>query len=399
MNDNNNSDFDRFVTLYLAEQDKRNEEIRERDFQIRTLRIVNTLLTILLLTSLTALGWVYFSNGRGIFKESAPKDGQYIHITLEELNNTRKGNVAKAKYDYENGFYNITGNINKINDDLKYITLLNPDNMTDITRYKFNIKDDEVKAAVASYNAGDRISLNCKCVSVGRFTGFEFDIIELAEEESEYTVVPLEQLYNAYKNDLNEASHLYYNKSIITEGKVDSIDKNFAYFTLSDIYEPADGTKYKFYVPSELKQQAIILSKGQNIRVKCKCTGVSLLQGYSFVLDEIFTDPTEYEDITISKLSYEFSENFAQASKYKDLFLKFSGIYDSASNDMSYIILKNPENKFDKTIYKVYLNDSEKFKEYINNINTGKEITVMCQCRNVYRLKGYEFDLKEIDEE
>ena len=103
--------------------------------------------------------------------------------------------------------------------------------------------------------------------------------------------------------------------------------------------------------------------------------------------------------ISISELSYAFSTDFAAAQDYKDKFLKFSGKYVSAADDMSYIILKNQENSFDKTEYKIYINNSELFKEAISGYNINNIMTVCVQCRSVNRLKGYEFDLKEIVEE
>ncbi|MBQ8941421.1 MAG: hypothetical protein IJ062_06235 [Firmicutes bacterium] len=399
MYDNNKNDFEKFVTLYLAEQDKRNEELRERDNQIRLLRIVNTILTVFLLLSLTATGWLYFNKNGSLFTPNKPEDGIYTSITLSELSSQRKANIAKTKYDCEGKFFNITGNINKINDDLKYITLLNPDDLMDRTTYKFNISSDEVKDAVSGYNSGDRISLNCKCVSVGRFKGFEFDIIELANEESEYKVVPLTQLAEERKTDSNAAKESYLGEKIVTEGQINNIDKNFSYFTMTDKQDNTDKTIFKFYVPTELKEQAIVLSKGQVIRVKCTCTNVGMLQGYDFVLEEIFTDPQDYKEISISELSYAFSTDFAAAQDYKDKFLKFSGKYVSAADDMSYIILKNQENSFDKTEYKIYINNSELFKEAISGYNINNIMTVCVQCRSVNRLKGYEFDLKEIVEE
>ena len=399
MYDNNKNDFERFVTLYLAEQDKRNEELRERDNHIRLLRIVNTILTVFLLLSLTATGWLYFNKNGSLFTPNKPEDGIYTSITLSELSSQRKANIAKTKHDCEGEFFNITGNIDKINDDLKYITFLNAEDLMDRTTFKFNINSDDIKDAVSNYNEGDRISLNCKCVSVGRFKGFEFDIVEIANEENEYPVVQLSQMSEERKNDLNAAKEAYIEKKLIISGKVDGIDKNFAYFTLTDPQNYTDKTVFKFYVPTELKDKAIVLSKGQLIKVKCICTNVGLIQGYDFVLEEIYTEPQEYKETSISKLSDELSKNFASAQEHKDEFLKFSGKYVSAADDMSYIILKNQENSFDKTEYKIYLNNSELFKEAINGYNINRVITVCVQCRSVNRLKGYEFDLKEIGED
>lgn len=396
--DDKNNDFDRFVTLYLAEQDKRNEELRERDFQIRILRIVNTLLTILLLTSLTALGWLYF--GHGVHKSEVPENGEYISITLDEMSRLRKSNIARAKHDYVDNFYQISGNISKIDDDIKYITLLNPDDMKDMTAFKFNVNDDSVKDAISAHNLGDRLTLNCKCKSVGRWKGYEFDIIEISNGETEeYTVVPLEELAMAKNDDFSAAKSAYTNKKIITEGKVAKIDKNFDYFTLYDYHNKNNKNTYKFYVPSALKQQTRILSIDEAIRVKGICTGVGLVNGYEFALEEIFTDPTEYDDVKLSQLSYALTTNFDEAKTYKDRFLKFIGKYDSYDENNDRLMLKNPENDFDKNIYTVYLNGSDVFKQAVKKLDPNQEVTVYVRCRDVNRFNGYEFDLKEIDGE
>ncbi|MBR6400456.1 MAG: hypothetical protein IKS17_04455 [Firmicutes bacterium] len=397
MYNNDKNDFEKFVALYLAEQDKRNEELRDRDIQLRSLRIINTVLTALLLISLTVIGWLYLGKNQGVFVQPVPKDAQYTQITLDELKTMRKNNLARTKYDCVGQLYSITGNIDKINDDLKHITLLNPDDFLDRTTYKFNIGSDELRSVLSAYNAGDRISLNCKCVSVGRFAGFEFDIIEIPTEESEYTAVRLSALNEARRSDSGAARTQYEGKKLVTEGAVESIDKGLSYFTLTDTADTSDKTEYKFYVPAELQQSVVILSKGQTVRVKCQCTSVGFIQGYEFVLEEIFTDPQEYTDILMSQLSYEYSEDFAAAAENKGRFFKFKGLYESAANDMSYITLKNPENSYDRTVYKIYLNNSEQFRQQVNDLVPGREITVSCQCRDVIRFKGYEFDLKAME--
>ena len=397
MYDNNNSDFDRFVTLYLAEQDKRNEELREKEFQIRTLRIINTLLTIFLLTSLTALGWLYF--GGNLNKSDVPKDGAYTSITLNEMSSLRKSSIAKAKHEYVDNFYQITGNIKEINDDIKYITLLNPDDMKDITTFKFNVNDDSVKDIIAEHNLGDRITLNCKCKSVGRFFGFEFDITEIADESSdEYTIVPLEQLCEDKNTDLSAAKAAYSGKKIITEGKVAKVDKSLNYFVLYNYHDVTDKNTYKFYIPEQLKEDALVLSPDQAIRVKGICTGVGLVNGYEFALDEIFTDELEYTQTNISQLSYIYSTDFDEALKYKDQFLTFTGKFESYNEKLDYMILKNPENSFDKTEFKVYLNGSDNFKQKAKRCDKGQNVVVYTRCRSVSRFNGYEFDLKAFEE-
>ena len=97
-------------------------------------------------------------------------------------------------------------------------------------------------------------------------------------------------------------------------------------------------------------------------------------------------------------MSYAFSNGYSDAQAYKDEFLKFTGKFVQLSSDMSYFIIQNPENEFDKTEYKIYLNGSEIFKQRISSLDINQNVVVYVRCRAVNRFKGYELDLKDIEE-
>lgn len=100
----------------------------------------------------------------------------YTKYDVDTLLDELEENALKAEKTHQNEYVEITGVLNVIDSDGKYISLTrNDDEITfiDITCY---IKSDEQKEKVIDMKIGDTVTLKGKIVSIGEILGYSLNI-------------------------------------------------------------------------------------------------------------------------------------------------------------------------------------------------------------------------------
>ena len=90
-----------------------------------------------------------------------------------------KNNSMKAEDTYNDKYLEITGRLNVIDSNGKYIGVFSQTDKFDIIGVQCYIKDDDVKAKVMEMSIDDTITLKVHIKSVGEVIGYSADIIEI----------------------------------------------------------------------------------------------------------------------------------------------------------------------------------------------------------------------------
>ena len=94
---------------------------------------------------------------------------------VDELNN----NALRAEEKYQDQYVEITGRLNVIDSDGKYISLEDKNDSFSLLGVQCYIKNDEQKAQVIEMNIGDIVTVRGQINSIGEILGYSLDIDEI----------------------------------------------------------------------------------------------------------------------------------------------------------------------------------------------------------------------------
>lgn len=99
----------------------------------------------------------------------------YTSVTVTEMMDVLDSNAMKASETYKGKYLEITGKLNVIDSNGKYISLVG-DGDFEITGVQCYLKTEEHKKAVMEMSIGDTVTLRGKCKDVGEVLGYSLDI-------------------------------------------------------------------------------------------------------------------------------------------------------------------------------------------------------------------------------
>lgn len=99
----------------------------------------------------------------------------YTPVTVSEMVETLESNAMKASETYKGQYLEITGKLNVIDSNGKYISLVGNGDF-EIIGVQCYLKTDEHKEAVMNMSIGDTVTLKGKCKDVGEVLGYSVDI-------------------------------------------------------------------------------------------------------------------------------------------------------------------------------------------------------------------------------
>lgn len=105
---------------------------------------------------------------------------EYTEVSVNDMMKSLSENAMAASDSYKDQYLEITGKLNTIDSDGKYIGLY-PDDTFAIVGVQCYIKDDEQLESVKSMKTGDTVTLKGKCTKVGEVMGYSFDIDEIVK--------------------------------------------------------------------------------------------------------------------------------------------------------------------------------------------------------------------------
>ncbi len=106
----------------------------------------------------------------------------YTAVTKQELSDALQGNAMKAQSTYKDQYLEVTGYLETIDSDGKYISIDAGDDDFSFVNVKCNIKNDDQKAVIMEMNKGDAIVVKGKCTDVGELLGYTIDIDEVTAQ-------------------------------------------------------------------------------------------------------------------------------------------------------------------------------------------------------------------------
>lgn len=110
--------------------------------------------------------------------ESEPEI-EYTAVDVSTMMDDLKNNAMKAEDTYNDKYLEITGRLNVIDSNGKYIGVFSQTDKFAIIGVQCYIKDDDVKAKVMEMSIDDTITLKVHIKSVGEVIGYSADIIEI----------------------------------------------------------------------------------------------------------------------------------------------------------------------------------------------------------------------------
>lgn len=148
------------------------------------------LVTIAVLVGIGILGSVFGGGGSSSSTSSSTEAAtivettqasiSYTPVTVTEMMETLNGNAMKASETYKDQYLEVTGKLNVIDSNGKYISIF-ADGDFEITGVQCYLKNDDQKAAVMEMSVGDTITVRGKCKEVGEIIGYTLDIDEFVK--------------------------------------------------------------------------------------------------------------------------------------------------------------------------------------------------------------------------
>ena len=112
--------------------------------------------------------------------EPSSNDGgsadETIVVTAAQLVDDLSDNALKAKNTYEGRALKVTGEIDSIDSDGKYISIIPVGDSWCFTSITCYIKTEEVKKAIMELKTGSKVTITGKCTSVGEILGYSINI-------------------------------------------------------------------------------------------------------------------------------------------------------------------------------------------------------------------------------
>ena len=104
---------------------------------------------------------------------------EYIKVSKDDLDEALKSNAAAAKDTYNKKYVEVTGKLDTIDSDLKYISLVSSTEEWDILGIHCTIKNNNQKDIVKTLTEGQEITIRGKITNVGEVLGYYLDITEI----------------------------------------------------------------------------------------------------------------------------------------------------------------------------------------------------------------------------
>jgi len=114
---------------------------------------------------------------------SAPAEQEIVYTVckVDEMVDMLGGNAMKAESTYDDQYVEVTGRLDVIDSDGKYISLYPIKNEWALTGVQCYIKNDVQKQQIIEMSKGDRVTVRGKITSVGELLGYQLNIIEIVE--------------------------------------------------------------------------------------------------------------------------------------------------------------------------------------------------------------------------
>ena len=109
---------------------------------------------------------------------SSEQQIEYTAYAVTELSQDLDDNALKASDKYKGQYVELTGRLNVIDSDGKYISIVDSENEWAILGIHCSIKSDEQKQAVMNLSIGDEIIVKGKITDVGEVLGYYLDMTE-----------------------------------------------------------------------------------------------------------------------------------------------------------------------------------------------------------------------------
>ncbi len=107
---------------------------------------------------------------------------EYISIKVDDMMDLLEENALKAENTYQDMYLEVTGKLEVIDSDGKYISLHRIKDDYDIVGVRCDINNEIQKNQVMEMKKGDIITVKVKITSIGEIMGYSGDIIEFVEE-------------------------------------------------------------------------------------------------------------------------------------------------------------------------------------------------------------------------
>lgn len=104
-----------------------------------------------------------------------PKNITYTEVTMDELMNVWEGNAAKAKKEYDGKYLEVSGIVNNIDSNCKYIDIVGTNEFA-IIGMQINF-DSKYKEAVSNLENGSSYTFKVKVTDVGEVFGYYADYV------------------------------------------------------------------------------------------------------------------------------------------------------------------------------------------------------------------------------
>ena len=106
---------------------------------------------------------------------------EYTEYTVKQLVDDLRSNALKAEQTYQDQYVELTGELQVIDSDGKYISLI-PNGEFAIDGVQCFIKGDEQKTAVLKMSVGDTVVVRGKIIEIGEILGYQLDVTEFVTE-------------------------------------------------------------------------------------------------------------------------------------------------------------------------------------------------------------------------
>lgn len=108
-------------------------------------------------------------------KPKEEKKVEYTVVSVNQMMQDLNDNAMGASENYKDKYLEITGRLDVIDSNGKYISLY-PDDEFALTGVQCYIKNDDQKNTVMNMAKGDMVTLRGKCTDVGEVLGYSLDI-------------------------------------------------------------------------------------------------------------------------------------------------------------------------------------------------------------------------------
>ena len=115
-------------------------------------------------------------------EQTSEQEITYIPYTVSQLMSDLDTNALGASEKYKGQYVELTGKLNAIDSDGKYIDIVSGDDEFEFIGVTCYIKSDEQKAVIMSASTGDTLVVKGKITDVGDVLGYYLNIDEIAKQ-------------------------------------------------------------------------------------------------------------------------------------------------------------------------------------------------------------------------